>query len=179
MTSRTRRLDLFTGSGYHKGRGLLWQAAWFAVSHLVFQAWWCPARARPAILRAFGARVGIGTNIRNRVRVHWPWKLSIGDHVWIGEGAWLLNLEPITIGDHCCVSQEAVLCTGGHDADSPSFEFDNAPIVLEDGVWIALRALVLRGVTVSSGSVVPAGTVIKKGGDAAPLGRPAAACSKR
>ena len=78
--------------------------------------------------------------VRHRVRVLWPWKLTVGDHTWIGEGAWILNLEPVTLGAHVCVSQEALLCTGSHDRFSPTFEFDNAPIVIGDSVWIATRA---------------------------------------
>ncbi len=128
--------------------------------HLVFGAWWLPARRRPAMLRAFGARVGRGVVIRNGVRVHWPWKLSIGDHTWIGEGAWLLNLEPITIGDDVCVSQEAFLCTGRHRNSSPTFEFDNGPIVIESGAWIAAQALVLRGVTVGADALIGARAVV-------------------
>lgn len=42
-----RRLRGFTGAGYDKGRGLLTQAAWFAVLNLVFMKWWCPPRLRP------------------------------------------------------------------------------------------------------------------------------------
>lgn len=163
--SSPRRLDEFTGAGYEKGRGILWQAAWFAVSHLLFQAWWLPARFRPIILRAFGAEVGVGGNIRNGVRIHWPWKLTLGDHVWIGEGALLLNLEQITIGSHVCISQEAVLCTGSHDVRSPTFEYDNAPIVIGDGAWVTIRAVVLRGVVMPDGALAPAGAVVRRPAD--------------
>ncbi len=155
-----RRLDTFTPHGYVKGRSVAWQVAWFAVSHLLFQAWWLPARLRPPLLRAFGARIGRGVHIRNGVRIHWPWKLTVGDHVWIGEGAWLLNLELITVANHVCLSQDSVLCTGSHDRDSPAFGFDNAPISVGEGAWVALRAVVLRGVDVPSGATVPAGRVV-------------------
>ncbi|GAB7064527.1 putative colanic acid biosynthesis acetyltransferase [Streptomyces mexicanus] len=154
-----RSLRGFTGAGYDKGRPLVVQAAWFAVLHLVFVKWWCPARWRPALLRAFGARVGRRVLIRHGVRVHWPWKLEIGDDVWIGEGAWILNLEPVTIGSDSCVSQGALLCTGSHRRRSATFEFDNGPIRLEPGSWVAARAVVLRGVTVGRGGVVGAGAV--------------------
>ena len=147
MTERRRRLASFKGYGYDKGRSAVWQAAWFACLNLVFCKWWCPARVRVWMLRVFGAHVGEGVLIRHRVRVLWPWKLSIADHCWIGEGVWLLNLEPITIGPDVCISQEAFLCTGSHDRHSPSFEYDNRPITVEAGAWIGARAVILRGVS--------------------------------
>ncbi len=155
-----RRLAGFTGAGYDKGRSVAWQAAWFAVQHLIFGQWWFPAALRPVVLRAFGASIGCGVRIRSRVRVHWPWKLAIGDHSWIGEGAWLLNLEPITIGADVCVSQEAFLCTGSHHHASETFEFDNGPITIEDGAWIAAQALVLRGVTIGADALVGARAIV-------------------
>jgi putative colanic acid biosynthesis acetyltransferase WcaF len=154
-----RRLSTFTGAGYDKGRSKLWQAAWFATMNLVFMKWWLPPRFRPAILRAFGAQVGERVLIRHRVRVLWPWKLSIGDDCWVGEGVWLLNLEPITIEHDVCLSQEAFLCTGSHRHRDPAFEFDNAPIIIGHGAWVAARATVLRGTTIHPGAVVAGGVV--------------------
>ncbi|MFF7332464.1 WcaF family extracellular polysaccharide biosynthesis acetyltransferase [Streptomyces sp. NPDC008150] len=155
-----RDLRSFTLSGYDKGRGVAVQALWFAVMNTLFMAWFCPARLRVALLRAFGARIGEGVLIRHRVRVLWPWKLDIGDHTWIGEGAWLLNLEPVSIGAHVCVSQEALLCAGSHDHRAADFRYRNAPIRVEDGAWIAARATVLAGVTVGRHAVVSAGAVL-------------------
>jgi putative colanic acid biosynthesis acetyltransferase WcaF len=157
-----RRLGGFTGAGYDKGRSLPWQAAWYAVQHTVFSRWFCPSAARVWILRRFGARVGRGVVVRRAVRVHWPWKLTVGEDTWIGEGAWLLNLEPIDLGRDVCVSQEALLCTGSHDRRSATFEFDNAPITVADGAWIAVRATVLRGVTIGRGAVVGACALVTR-----------------
>ncbi|SFK20871.1 putative colanic acid biosynthesis acetyltransferase [Cellulomonas sp. KH9] len=157
-----RSLAGFTGRGYDRGRPVAVQIAWFAVSGLVVTRWWCPGRVRVALLRAFGARIGTGTNIRHGVRVHWPWKLTVGDHSWIGEGAHLLNLEPVVIGSDVCVSQDVLLCTGSHDRRSPTFEFDNAPVVVEDGAWVAVRATVLRGVTIGADAVVGAAALVTR-----------------
>ena len=85
--------------------------------------------------------------IKHRVRVQWPWKLSIGNNSWVGTDAELYNLDDIIIGSDVCISQHVYLCTGSHDRKSPTFEFDNGPIVLEDGVWVCARSTVLRGVT--------------------------------
>jgi putative colanic acid biosynthesis acetyltransferase WcaF len=157
-----RDLSSFTGAGYDKGRSQLWQAAWFAVMNLVFMKWWLPAGFRPPILRAFGAQVGERVLIRHHVRVLWPWKLTIGDDCWVGEGVWLLNLEQITIEDDVCLSQEAFLCTGSHRHKDPAFEFDNAPITVGVGAWVAARAMVLRGTSIAAGQVVQGGAVHRR-----------------
>src|SRR5439155_26839313 len=112
----------FEGLGYDPGRNIIWRAGWFACMNMVFMAWWCPKALRPLLLRAFGANVGDGVFIRHRVRILWPWKLSLGHDCWIGEDVWLLNLEPIQIGGDVCLSQGAFLCAGSHDRTSPAFE---------------------------------------------------------
>jgi putative colanic acid biosynthesis acetyltransferase WcaF len=165
QVGRDPRLRTFTGAGYDKGRSKLWQGVWFAVMNLVFAKWWLPSRLRPAILRAFGAKVGERVLIRARVRVLWPWKLEIGDDCWIGEGAWLLNLEQITIERDVCISQEAFLCTGSHRTADPAFEFDNGPIKISAGAWVAARATVLRGATIGPGEVVSAGLIRRREAD--------------
>lgn len=162
MTSARRQLRDFSGAGYNKGRSFALQALWVLVSEVLVTKVWFPSSLRVQILRLFGAKIGTGVLIRHDVRIHWPWKLEIGNDVWIGVDAWILNLEPVTIGSNVCVSQGAFLCTGSHDPGSPSFEFDNAPIVIEDEVWIAARATVLRGVTIGARSIVGATALVTK-----------------
>ncbi|BCW65143.1 hypothetical protein StoSoilB22_41160 [Arthrobacter sp. StoSoilB22] len=82
--------------------------------------------------------------------------------MWIGVDAWILNLEPVTIGSDCCISQNVFICTGSHSYDSPTFEFDNAPIVVGDGSWIGARATVLRGVEIGASCLVGAGALVVK-----------------
>ncbi|WP_034253968.1 MULTISPECIES: DapH/DapD/GlmU-related protein [Arsenicicoccus] len=156
-----RRLSTFTGFGYDKGRPLPVCAAWVLLEPLL-RSVLVPSRFRVRVLRAFGAEIGTGVLLRHDVRIHWPWKLRIGSDCWVGVGAWLLNLEPITIGDDVCISQGVLLCTGSHQADNPAFEFDNAPIHVEDGAWIATRATILRGVTIGRDAVVGATALVVK-----------------
>lgn len=161
MTGR-RNLAGFTGAGYDKGRGIGWQIAWLFTSSAVTTQWWCPLRLRLALLRMFGAQLGSGVLIRHHVRIHWPWKLTVGADSWIGEDVWILDLEPVTIGRDVCISQGVLLCTGSHDRNSPTFEFDNAPIVVGDGAWVAARATVLRGVTIGADAVVGATALVAR-----------------
>ncbi|QDC15937.1 putative colanic acid biosynthesis acetyltransferase [Rhodococcus ruber] len=153
-------LSRFSGEGYDKGRNSLFQILWIALSGSVVTRWWCPNSLRIAVLRLFGARIGENVLIRHRVRIHWPWKLEVGDNSWIGEGSWILNLEPVTIGSNVCISQDVLLCTGSHNRRSPTFEFDNGSITVRDQCWIATRATVLRGVTVGENSTIGACALI-------------------
>jgi putative colanic acid biosynthesis acetyltransferase WcaF len=150
----------FTGAGYDRGRPLPIQVLWLLISRSILFRWWMPNRIRVAMLRLFGARIGPGTLIRHDVKIHWPWKLEVGRDSWIGEEVWILNLEDVRIGSNTCVSQGVLLCTGSHDRFSPTFEFDNGPIALGDRVWIAARAMVLRGVRVGDGATVGASAVV-------------------
>lgn len=157
-----RRLAEFTGKGYDKGRSLPVCAAWAMVAEPLSRSILCPPSMRAKVLRAFGAKIGNNVNIRNDVRIHWPWKLTVGDNSWIGVGSYFLNLEPITIGEDVCISQQVFLCTGSHRADDAAFEYDNAAITIEDGAWVATRATVLRGVSVGRDAVVGATALVHK-----------------
>ncbi|MFC7448787.1 DapH/DapD/GlmU-related protein [Rhodococcus daqingensis] len=156
----TRPLGPLRGRSYDKGRGYLAQALWVATSTLLFTQVWCPNRLRCATLRWFGAEVGTGVLIKHKVTVQWPWKLSIGNDSWIGTGTELYDVDRIVIGSDVCISPHSYLCTGSHDRRSPIFEYDNGPIVIEDGAWLCARSMILRGVTVGANSVVGAMSLV-------------------
>lgn len=161
MSEAGRRfsLDGFTGRGYERGRSIGVQVLWLIARELLMK-WWCPNRFRIMVLRIFGARIGAGVLIRHQVKIHWPWKLEVGANSWIGEEVWILNLEQVTIGSNTCISQGVLICTGSHDRRSPTFEFDNAPIVIGDSVWVATRATVLRGTRIGDGVTIGATVVV-------------------
>jgi putative colanic acid biosynthesis acetyltransferase WcaF len=126
----------------------------------VFQL--CPfsfSALKRVVLRAFGAKIGRDVTIKPQVKITFPWKLEVGDHVWIGEMCWMLNLERIVIGSHVCISQRAFLCTGSHNFKLATFDLVTRPIKLEDGAWIGADGWVGPGVTVHTHAVLTAGSV--------------------
>ena len=130
------------------------------VSWLLFRL--CPislSRLKRRVLRAFGARIGEGVVIKPRVTITFPWKLTVGDHVWLGEECWLLNLERIVIGNNVCISPRAFLCTGSHNYKSPKFDLIVKPITVENGAWLGAGCWVGPGVTVGTHAVLTAGSI--------------------
>jgi len=97
--------------------------------------------------------------IKPGVNIKYPWKLQVGDNCWIGERAWIDNLDNVIIGNNCCLSQGALLLCGNHHYGKTTFDLITRPIVIEDGVWIGAQSTVTGGVTCSSHSVLAAGSV--------------------
>jgi len=74
---------------------------------------------------------------------------------------------PLLLGNDVSVSAEAMILTGHHRHDHPSFAFETRPVVIEDHVWIGARAVILPGATVGRGAVIAAGAVVS--GRVAPM----------
>lgn len=176
------RLDRYTLGTYTPGAPFWKQVLWYYLGSPLVQSYWLPASSLKVwILRRFGAQVGQQVRIKPGVRIKFPWRLSLGDCVWIGENAWLDNLAVITLESHVCLSQEVYLCTGNHDWTHPDFQLCPAPIYIEANSWIAARAIVGPGVRVGQGAVLTLGSVT--GRSLAPMtiygGNPAQPLKKR
>ena len=155
------------------------QFSWFIANRLFFLNPLQPISSlKVSLLRLFGAKVGKGVFIKPSVNIKYPWKLTIGDYVWIGENVWIDNLTNVKIGDNVCLSQGALLLAGSHDHTKTTFDFIANEIILEEGVWIGAKAAVAGGVICKSHSILGLSSVaesdlepyiIYKGNPAVPL----------
>lgn len=153
-------LDRYTLDTYTPGAPFWKQILWYSLGDWLVRSRWIPFSSfKVWLLRRFGAQIGQQVRIKPGVRIKFPWRLTIGSYVWIGENAWLDNLAPITLEDHVCLSQEVYLCTGNHDWSHPNFNLNSAPIHIEQGSWIAARATIGPGVTIGCGAVLALGSV--------------------
>lgn len=153
-------LSRYSASGFDRGASRFKESLWILARCLFFApSLPLPGAFRVCWLRWFGAKIGRGVVIKPRVTITFPWKLTVGDHVWLGEECWLMNLAPVVIESHVCISQRAFLCTGNHNYKSPAFDLIVKPIHVETGAWIGAGALVGPGVKVGSHAVLTAGSV--------------------
>lgn len=156
-------LTRYDQSWYDRGRSGAFCTLWEVFDRLLIRPSPRPCFAwRRFWYRRFGAVIGRGVRICPEVRCKYPWKLRIGEHAWIGEGADLYSLEAIDIGAHAVISQRACLCTGTHDAADPAFGLVVKQIRIGAGAWVAMEALVMPGVTVGDGAVVAARALLTR-----------------
>ena len=154
-------LSKFNNDAFSRGapawKELLWRATQQGFFNLeIVKAYGLKRR----VMRGFGARIAPNVVFKPKAKVTFPWKLSVGENSWIGEEAWLLNLDRIEIGANVCVSQRAFLCAGSHDWKKESFDLITKPIVIEDGAWICADVFIGPGVTVGKDAVVTAGSIV-------------------
>lgn len=145
----------------NSSEGVLKSMLWYIVNHLIFNHHFLPLYGiKKMILVAFGAKIGKGFVIKPAVNIKFPWKLEIGDDVWLGEKVWIDNLAMVKIGNNVCISQGAMLLTGNHDYKSKAFDLILKPILIEDGVWIGAQSTIAPGVTCKVHSVLTVGSVL-------------------
>jgi maltose O-acetyltransferase len=92
---------------------------------------------------------------------------EIGARTIINRGSCLDARSGLRIGDDVSISPECAILTTQHDIKHPDFVLQGRAVVIEDHVWMGMRAMVLPGVRVGRGAVVAAGAVVTA--DVAPL----------
>lgn len=126
----------------------------FRFSPRLMHGWRC------LLLRVFGATVGRNVRIEPSARIMLPWMLEVGHDVAIGEGVFIYNLGPISLGARATVSHLAHLCAGTHDYRDPSLPLLRVPITIGQDAWVCASAFVGPRVIVGEGAVVGAGAVV-------------------
>jgi putative colanic acid biosynthesis acetyltransferase WcaF len=158
-----QKLNRFTLPENFRGRSKIQVQLWWIVNSIffnlspqVFYGW------RRVLLRLFGANIGKHVLIRPTAQITYPWKVTIGDHSWIGDYVTLYSLGNIEIGKNVVISQKSYLCTGSHDPTDVTFRIWQKPIIIEDEAWIATDVYVGPGVLIGRGSVIGARSSVFK-----------------
>lgn len=114
-----------------------------------------------------GIQVGNYTTIVSGARFSGRY-IKIGEHCHIGRNSFIMAPDPnawITIGDWCSFGPEIFMTTGGHDPTiSPDHDKNGVhmPITLEDRCGLAVRSIVMPGVTMRHHSYTMPGVVVSK-----------------
>lgn len=131
-----------------------------------------PHPLRFLIFKALLARLGTKSMIDYQTYFRYPWKISIGQGVWINRGcefygSMLAGNAQITIGDHCALGPRVRVLSATHNYRQLDLPDEAASVCIGHHVWIGAGATILPGVTVGDGAIVAAGSVVTK--DVAPF----------
>ena len=117
-----------------------------------------------------GKNVGIGQNSK----LYPLERIKIGDNSYIGPGANIITTRAnVFIGNNVMFGPSVTIITGNHRTDivgrtmrsitdEEKRDCDDEDVIIEDDVWVGANATILKGVTVGTGSIIAAGSVVTR-----------------
>ena len=117
---------------------------------------------RRLLYRMGGITIKKGSTIHTGARFFDPRNIRIGEDTIVGEDALLDGRDSLVIGDHVDIASGVMIYNAEHDIDDEKFRAIQAPVHIEDYVFVGPRAIILPGVTVGRGAVIAAGAVVTK-----------------
>jgi acetyltransferase-like isoleucine patch superfamily enzyme len=124
------------------------------------------------VRRKFGA---CGERVIVSMSGSYTWStIFLGNDVHIGTRSilWAVNSR-IVIGNKVLMAPEVIIMSGDHNTqlagkfmydyrDDENRPSDDRDVILEDDIWVGVRAVILKGVKVGRGAVIGAGAVVTK-----------------
>lgn len=93
--------------------------------------------------------------------------VTIGEDCYVSQEVKINSRASVTIGKNVLIGyQTMIMDYDGHailpidDLNNPNPEVKSKPIVIEDNVWIGARVIILKGITIGSGSIIGANSCI-------------------
>jgi maltose O-acetyltransferase len=123
-----------------------------------------PGRIRMAALRAVGVEVGQGAQIAPGVRLRGAGRFALGAGSGINTDVLIDCNADVVLGRNVKIGPNCALITSDHSFGPPEDRCGPPkarPIVIEDGVWLAVGVTVLPGVTIGAGSFLAPNTVVR------------------
>lgn len=113
------------------------------------------------------SRIAGNCEIFSRERVQDPGRLTLGRESGVGDHCLVDLTDDLEIGNFVSIGPYSVIYTHDHDYRNGEDAAWKTPlklgsVVIEDGVWIGARAIILAGVTIGKRAVVAAGAVVTK-----------------
>jgi len=156
------KLNSFKNKNIYDERNFLTHISWFLINNLFFNSFIPFNNLKIKVLRLFGAKIGNDLIIKNYVKIKFPWKLVVGDNVWIGEEVWIDNISSVIIESNCCISQGVYICTASHNFKKKTFDLISESIIIGESSWVGAKSIILLGAKVPKNSFIKAGSIFKK-----------------
>ncbi len=105
----------------------------------------------------------LSTTVPSEMVAHPGGRIEIGNGVFINYGASLSAHQLVRIGDGCQLGSYACLMDNDyHRVEDRNQSGLSQPIILGRNVWLGVRVIVLKGVTIGDNAVIGAGSVVTR-----------------
>ena len=109
---------------------------------------------------------GINCIVHGKTTIYYVEKLTLGNHVRIGEGAFLFARGGITIGENTQISRNVLIYSANHNVAGDAIPYDDKyidkSVIIGESVWIGMNVVITPGVKIGNGAIIGMGTVISK-----------------
>lgn len=92
-------------------------------------------------------------------------QVRLGGNTFLNDDASVTAMRSITIGSGCAIAWRTMIADSDFHAlqgRTGRFETVTLPVTIGDNVWIGMGSFILKGVSIGAGSVVAAGTVVRR-----------------
>lgn len=126
-------------------------------------------RGHAVVLRQFGASVAKDAEILGPLSIQNAYEdfsnlvIEAGAH--LNEEVFIDLAEQVTIGEKAVLAARVILVThfdAGHSAVAERHPRTSGPVTIEPGAFLGAASMVLRGVTIGAGAMVPAGMIVSR-----------------
>ncbi|HED36913.1 MAG TPA: acyltransferase [Ignavibacteria bacterium] len=97
--------------------------------------------------------------------------ITFGDDIFVGKGACFFVSKGLTVGNKVMFGPNVTIRGGNHNTSvlgkymadvKIKRQEDDAPVEIEDDVWVGTGVIILKGVTIGRGAIIAAGAVVNR-----------------
>ncbi len=148
---------------YHESRINLYKYIDFYCSLIPGKLGWLLRR----LTLASRTLMGNGVMIDELVSIRGAEKLELGSRTFIGRNTLIDANGGVTIGKDVLIGPDVKIWSADHNFHECKTTINRqghiySPVVIENDVWIGVSAIILKGVTIRSGAIVGAGSLVNK-----------------
>lgn len=111
-------------------------------------------------------QVGLNVNIGMTTQFYFPSRISLGNHIYVGERTQFHGFGEIVVDDGVIMSDDCLIMSANHRYEGAQAvpydgDFVCKKVHIKQNVWIGARCIILPGSEIGEGVVVSAGSVVR------------------